>query len=405
MGRHAPFRARQGYGQGVSTDRSEPAAPGAAPDVDDHEHEHGHAEHAHDDHAHDDHGHDDHGHDDHGHDHEGHDHGEHGHAHDHPGGLKGLLLGLVKPHSHDSADSVDDALTASREGMRALAVSLGGLAATALVQLVILVASGSVALLADTIHNFADALTAVPLAVAFRLGRRPPTRRYTYGFARAEDLAGICVVVTVAISAVVAGFEAIDRLVHPSRPSHLAFVAAAGVVGALGNELVAQHRIRVGRRIGSAALEADGYHARTDGISSLGVLAGAIGLAAGWRDADAVFGLVITVSILAVVRRSARDIYRRLMDAVDPSLVDKAEAVLAGTPGVRQVQAVRMRWVGHSLYAEVDIAVAPDLDVTAAHDIADEAHHRLVHQVRRLSDATVHVNPDGDPHHRTAHHR
>jgi cation diffusion facilitator family transporter len=293
--------------------------------------------------------------------------------------------------------------------MRALKVSLGGLTLTAAVQLAILLISGSVALLADTIHNFADALTAVPLAVAFWLGRRPPNRRYTYGFGRAEDLAGICVVVTIAASAVVAAWQAIARLVHPGTVHHVAWVAVAGGVGVAGNEVVARYRIRVGRRIGSAALEADGYHARTDALSSFGVVAGAAGVAAGWRAADPVFGLVITAVILVAVKDSARDIYRRLMDAVDPELVDQVERVLATTPGVEGVDAVRLRWIGHTLHAEAEVVSDSRLSLGAAHEVAEEAHHRLLHGVRRLSSVTVHTSPCGhdgvDPHARTAHHQ
>jgi cation diffusion facilitator family transporter len=293
--------------------------------------------HEHTDHDHGD-GHD-HGHHDleSGHHDDSHEHADHGH--EPPRGVRGLLEGLFRPHSHDAADSIDNALTTSRQGMTALKVSLAGLAITATIQLAILILSGSVALLADTIHNFADALTAVPLALAFRLGRRPANRRYTYGYGRSEDLAGICVVVIVAASAVVAAYEAIYRLLNPSHLSHLPWVAAAGAVGFLGNEIVARYRIGVGRKIGSAALEADGYHARTDGFSSLGV----IGVALGWREADPVFGLVITVTILVVVRNSARDIYRRLMDAVDPNLVEQVEQILAGTDGVEAVDSVRLR--------------------------------------------------------------
>ncbi|HET9070935.1 MAG TPA: cation diffusion facilitator family transporter [Acidimicrobiales bacterium] len=345
-------------------------------------------------------------HQDHDHDHS-HGHG-HGHDHHHHGGLRGVLEGLFRPHSHDPADSVDDAVASSREGMRTLKVSLGGLAATAVVQLAILVLSGSVALLADTIHNFADALTAGPLAVAFWIGRRPPDRRYTYGYGRAEDLAGVFVVLVVAASAVVAAYEAVGRLLHPTPVDHLPWVAVAGLVGFAGNEIVARYRLRTGRRIGSAALEADGYHARTDGFTSLAVVASAIGLAAGWRTADAVFSLLITVSILVVVRSSARDIYRRLMDAVDPDLVARAESVLAGTPGVQRVETVRLRWVGHALHAETDLAADTTLTLGAAHDIAEHARHRLLHQVRRLDSVTVHMNPCGhdgtDPHAVTAHH-
>ncbi len=292
--------------------------------------------------------------------------------------------------------------------MKALKASLGGLALTAAIQLAILILSGSVALLADTVHNFADALTAAPLALAFWLGRRPANRRYTYGYGRGEDLAGICVVLTVAASAIFAAYEAVDRLVHPARVDHVAWVATAGLVGFIGNEIVARYRIGVGRKIGSAALEADGYHARTDGFSSLGVVAGAIGIALGWRDADAVFGLVITATILVVVRSSARDIYRRLMDAVDPRLVEQVERILAGTEGVERVDAVRLRWIGHTLHAEAEIISDARLSLGAAHDVAEEARHRLLHEVRRLTSVTVHTSPCGhdgrDPHALTAHH-
>ena len=229
-------------------------------------------------------------------------------------------------HSHDAADPVDAALEESDEGPRALKISLAGLAVTAVAQLVVVMVSHSVALLADTIHNFADALTAVPLGFAFWLGRRPPTRRYTYGYGRAEDLAGIFIVVTIAASAVVAAWEAVNRLVNPRDVQNVGWVIAAGIVGAVGNELVALYRIRVGRRIGSAALVADGLHARTDGITSLAVVVGAVGVALGWEKADPIVGLVITVAILFVLKNAARDIYRRLMDAVDPELGQRSYA-------------------------------------------------------------------------------
>jgi cation diffusion facilitator family transporter len=178
-----------------------------------------------------------------------------------------------------------------------------------------------VALLGDTLHNAADALTAVPLGIAFVVGRRPPTRRYTYGYGRAEDLAGVVIVVIIAASSALAAYEAITRLAHPRSVSNLIAVAVAAVIGFAGNELVARYRIRVGRKIGSAALVADGLHARTDGFTSLAVLLGVGGVALGWDWADPVVGLVITVAILAVLRQAAREIYRRLMDAVDPALV------------------------------------------------------------------------------------
>lgn len=317
----------------------------------------------------------------------------HGHGHDHPRGVRGLLSGLFAPHSHDAADSIDDALTGSAQGIRAVKISLLALGVTALLQGVVVAASGSVALLADTIHNLSDALTAIPLWIAFALGRRAATRRYTYGYGRAEDLAGLFVLAMIALSAVVAGWEAIDRLLNPHPVSNLAWVAAAGVLGFAGNELVAVYRIRVGRQIGSAALIADGLHARTDGFTSLAVVAGAAGVAAGWRQADPIIGLIITAAILAVLRTAARDIYRRLMDAVDPAFIDAAEHALAAEPGVLAVRSVRMRWIGHELHAEAELNIDPDTSLNDAHQLAHEAEHTLTHAVPKLTTALVHAYP------------
>jgi cation diffusion facilitator family transporter len=357
----------------------------------------------------DQHGHD--RHDDHngghGHNHRvhGHDHDEGVHGHDHhddhghDGGWWHRLSHLVTPHSHDSTDKVDQVMEASRDGLRALWISLAVLGATALLQAIVVVFSGSVALLGDTLHNVADALTAVPLGIAFVIGRRPPTKRYTYGYGRAEDLAGIVIVVFIAASSALAAYEAVSRLVHPQRVSHLAFVAAAAVIGFAGNEIVARYRITVGRRIGSAALVADGLHARTDGFTSLAVLLGAAGVAAGWNWADPVIGLVITVAILFVLKDAAREVYRRLMDAVDPELVDQVTATLRGTPGVTDVGEVHLRWIGHQLRAECEITVDAALPVLDAHAVAVDAEHRLLHALPRLSGAFVHINPAGEQEH------
>jgi len=272
----------------------------------------------------------------------GHDHGSGGHDHG-PGGVRGFIAGVFSPHSHDAAESIDSALTSSAEGIRALKISLAGLAVTAAFQLVVVLISGSVALLGDTIHNFSDALTAVPLGIAFLLGRRPPTKRYTYGYGRSEDLAGIFVVAMIALLSAVAAWEAAQRLLHPRAVHNIAWVVVAGFVGFAGNELVAVYRIRVGRKIGSAALVADGLHARTDGLTSLAVVIGALGVAAGWQLADPIVGLLITVAILFVLKDAARDIYRRLMDSVEPELVDEVHGVLAAVPGVQAVKEVRIR--------------------------------------------------------------
>jgi len=337
-----------------------------------------------------------------------HGHGPGGHGHQHPSGLKGFVLSLFRPHSHDAADSVDSALEASTEGIRAVKISLVGLGVTAVAQLVVVLITGSVALLADTIHNFSDALTAIPLWVAFVLSRRAANRRYTYGYGRAEDLAGVFIVAMIGLSAILAAYESIRRLIDPQPLTYAWVVLAAGLIGFAGNELVAEYRIRVGTKIGSAALVADGLHARTDGFTSLAVVVGAIGVMAGFPLADPIVGLLITVAILAVLRGAARDIYRRLMDAADPDLVDAAEAALRDVPGVRSVDSVQLRWIGHRMRAETTLTVDNTLGVVQAHAIADEAHHQLIHRVPRLDDAAIHVNPAAPPgvdyHTATGHH-
>jgi cation diffusion facilitator family transporter len=326
----------------------------------------------------------------------GHFHG-HGHANAGMPGAIGRLWHVLRPHSHDAADKVDTAMEASAEGMRALWISLAVLGATALLQTAVVAMSGSVALLGDTLHNAADALTAVPLGIAFLLGRRPPTRRYTYGYGRAEDLAGVVIVVFIAASSALAAYEAVTRLAHPRAVSNLVAVAVAALIGFAGNELVARYRIRVGRKIGSAALVADGLHARTDGFTSLAVLLGVAGVAAGWDWADPVVGLLITVAILAVLRQAGREIYRRLMDAVDPALVDQAGRTLRATPGVLDVGQVRLRWVGHQLRAECEVIVDAGASAVQAHQVAVNAEHNLLHALPRLAAALVHADPQAQP--------
>ncbi|HKY78266.1 MAG TPA: cation diffusion facilitator family transporter [Acidimicrobiia bacterium] len=332
---------------------------------------------------------------DHGHDEHDHDQGEHEHEH-------GFFRSLFSRHSHDSTSSIDSALESSEKGIRALWISLVGLGVTAVFQLVVALLTGSVALLNDTFHNFADAFTALPLWLAFSLGRRRPSDRYPFGYGRAEDLAGGAVVAMIALSAVVAAWEAVNRLLNPSEVRYLAAVIVASLVGFAGNELVAQYRIRVGREIGSAALVADGLHARTDGLSSLGVLAGALGVVAGFEQADAIAGLVIAALIVSVLRQAAGDVIARLMDAVDPALADRARRVLTGVEGVEGVGELRVRWIGHRLHAEAEIMVDGDLPLSSAHRIAEDARHCLLHDVPRLTSAIIHADPcghDGVDHH------
>ncbi len=344
-----------------------------------------------------------------GHDDHDHDQGDHPHDHDqdHEHGVLAVLSEVFHSHQHDA--QYDASLEGSSEGIRALKLSLVGLGVTALFQLVIALQSGSVGLLADTIHNFSDALTSLPLWLAFLVGRWPASRRYTYGYGRAEDLAGVVIVLIIFSSAVIAFWEAVQRLIHPSPVEHLGWVMAAAVVGFLGNEAVSVLRIRIGRRIGSAALEADGYHARVDGLTSLGVLVGAIAVWRGVVIADPIVGLLISVAILLVSKDAAVAMWHRIMDAVDPELVRTTEHVIEETPGVQGVHGLRLRWSGHRLLADVRILVGEELPIGAAHAIGEEVRHRLFHALSRLDDATIHLDPFGasgtNYHEVTEHHR
>lgn len=318
---------------------------------------------------------------------------DHDHDHGHPhGGLRGLVHELFVPHSHDAADSIDDAMEASAAGVRALKTSMFVLLATTLLQLVLVVATSSVALLADTIHNFADALTAVPLWIAFVVGRRAATTRHTYGYGRAEDLAGMFIVFVVALSAVVAGWEAVDRFVHPRPVENPWLLVVAGLIGFAGNEAVAVYRIRVGQRIGSAALVADGVHARLDGFTSLSVVLGAVGVMVGFPLADPVIGLLIAASILVLLWGTVRSIGARLMDAVDPVLVHRAEHALEHTDGVRVVRDVRLRWIGHRLTGSATVEVDTN-DLTAAAATAAHAAEHARAALRNLDEFTVTAAP------------
>ncbi len=335
-----------------------------------------------------------------------HDH-EHNHDREHEdSGLTGWLKHLITPHEHGHyATALDPAMSNAR-GIWAVKVSLAVLLITAVFQLIIVAISGSVALLADTIHNFSDALTAIPLWLAFTVARRPRNDRYTYGYGRAEDLAGVLIVVMILLSALEVFQQSIEKILHPQPITHLGWVAAAAIIGFLGNEAVAILRMRVGREIGSAALLADGVHARADGFTSLGVLVGVMGVALGFPLADPLIGLVIGVVILIIVRDTAREIWYRLMDAVDPKVGQAIKRTAAAVPGVLDVQAVTVRWLGHRQRVELNVVVPGDLPTTESHQIAEDVRHELFHTLPALVEVTVHIDPQGDEHHdTTAHHQ
>ena len=313
------------------------------------------------------------------------------HQHEHEAG---------RDHTHRT---VDPSIATSERGMWAVKWSFLGLFVTALLQVVVVALSGSVALLSDTIHNFGDALTAVPLWVAFALSRLGASRRFSFGYGRVEDLAGVIVVLIILFSAVVAGYQAIDRLIQPQPVGLLWAVAVAGAVGFVGNEAVAMFRIRVGRQIGSAALVADGYHARTDGWTSLAVVVGAAGVWLGYPLADPIVGLLIAAAILVIVWQSGKAVFTRLLDGVEPGAIEEIRHAASHVPGVEEVSEVRARWLGHRLHAEVNVAVAPELSVAEGHAIAREVNHRLLHHLSYLDGAVIHVDPvqeAGEEHHR-----
>lgn len=295
-------------------------------------------------------------------------------------------------HAHGA---VDPSIAATEEGLRTVRRSFLVLLLTAAGQFLVVLFSGSVALLADAIHNVGDAGTALPLGLAFLLARRKPTPRFPYGFGRAEDLAGLGIVVIILLSALASGYEAIDRLLHPRPVAFLGGVAAAGLLGFLGNELVALYRIRVGRRIQSAALIADGYHARTDGLTSLAVVLGVVGVRLGWPLADPVIGLGIAAAILGIVWQSARAVFLRMLDGVEPDVVEAIRHAAGHAIPVPQLLDVRARWLGHRLAAELDIAMEGGATLQEAERLSSAVERQLRAHLPALGAARIRVRSAG----------
>ncbi len=317
----------------------------------------------------------------------------------------GHWAGHTLSHDHGHQPNAE-LLNTGAIGIKATKISLVGLGITAALQAIIFLFSGSVALLSDTIHNVTDALTAVPLWIAFAIGMRPATRRYTYGFNRAEDGAGLIIVLAIGATAAFVIWESIQHLFEPRLIDHIPWVIVAGVIGALGNELVARYRIRVGRGISSQALIADGQHARTDAYTSLAVVAAGIGAAFGASWVDPVAGLVVAVAIIWLLLKTGREMIRRLLDAVDPNLVDEARTTIEEVAGVISVAGLQVRWHGHQLQIAASVCVDPDLSVKQGHDIAHEVEHGLHHSSDSPVVAIIHIEPheQHDSHEAVAHH-
>ena len=307
-------------------------------------------------------------------------------------GVLARLRRALTPHSHDHGEAIRTAEEATALGLRAAWVSLAGMGATALLQIVIVALSGSVALLADTLHNLGHLATTIPLIIAFRLGRRSPTARYSYGFRRAEDLVGLLIGAVIALSAALIVWESVRALTEARDLTHLGWVLAAALIGAAGNELVARYRIRAGRRIGSAALIAEGQHARTDAMTSLAVVVGVIGAWLGLGWVDPLIGLLIAAMVVLVLISSLRTVIRRLMDGIEPGTATTLVEAAAG-PGVHAVRDVRARWIGHRMEAELVIEVDPALTVDDARPLVDQVEDRLHAALPRLERALVRLEP------------
>ncbi|MBN8990587.1 MAG: cation transporter [Rhizobiales bacterium] len=322
---------------------------------------------------------------------------------------QGQSLGLghgpddSKGHGHTHG-SIDPTIATTTRGIWAIKWSFIVLAVTSALQLVVVVISGSVALLADTIHNVGDAVTAIPLWIAFVLARRKPSKTFTYGLGRAEDLAGVAIVAIILFSAVFAGYEAVDRLIHPQSIDFIPWVVAAGIIGFLGNEAVAVFRIRVGREINSAALIADGYHARTDGFTSLAVVFGAIGVWLGFPLADPIVGLLITIAIFGIVWQSSKAVFVRMLDGVDPEVTDEIRHAAGHVDGVREVLDVKARWLGHRLLADVGVRVPGDMAVADADRLVENLRHEMLKHIPAMSVANVRVSSTSQEAQPAAHH-
>ena len=304
------------------------------------------------------------------------------------------LPGFGHDHEHGYEElATDSALYDNELGIRTVWLALLILAITTVLQIVIYLASGSVALLADTVHNLGDALNSIPLLIAFYLARRVATRRYTYGFGRAEDIAGVFIVISIAFSAGYILWESIGKLLNPEPLTNLPWLAMAAIIGFFGNELVAVMQIRVGRQIGSDAMIADGQHARVDGLTSLAVLVAVFGTLIGLPVLDPIVGIVIAIAIVGITWNAMKAVWYRMMDAIDPGIINRMEHFASEVKGVEQVSSIRARRVGHRIYGEMSLVVDEQLSFVESHTIAENVR-RVLHQTEpHLNDMSIHLDP------------
>ena len=323
----------------------------------------------------------------------------HGHSHDHhrrsDNPLAKIAMALHLPgftHDHSHADlAADRAFLDNQLAVRTVWIALTALGLTTALQVVIYIASNSVALLADTVHNLGDALNSIPLLFAFYIARRAANKRYTYGYGRLEDIAGVFIVISIGFSAAYILYESIQRLLNPLPLENLEWIALAALVGFVGNELVALMQIRVGRRIGSDAMIADGQHALIDGLTSLAVLIAVIGTLIGLPILDPIIGVVIAFAIVGITWNAIKAVWYRMMDAVDPHLVEHVEDHARAVDGVDEVLTLRLRWVGHRMYGVIKVAVPADASLADSQAIVEAVQHEAGHVIPQLAELTVQI--------------
>jgi cation diffusion facilitator family transporter len=297
-------------------------------------------------------------------------------------------------HSHSSAHY------GNKDAVRAVIVSAVALGLAALAEITASLLSGSASVLADGLHNAGDVLTSFILLFTFALVRRPATRRFSSGYGRFEDVATLLIIVVIIVTAAVAASESVAKLIYPATYSNIPLTLGAALIGVIANLGVSEYKLRVGRGIGSESLEADGIHSRVDALVSAGAFVG-IGLAGlGFKIADPIAGILITIAIVFVLAGTVKQLFYRMMDAVDPTIADEITNAAKSVSGVLQIHDLRVRWVGRELVAVMHVAMNPKSTLEDAHALAMRVEEAVCHEVpaARLE---IHMDPGTAKHKHT----
>ncbi len=306
---------------------------------------------------------------------------------------------MTAGHSHEHG-----AVYGNRDAVRAVVLSGLALGAASAVEFAGAIASNSASVLADAMHNAGDVVTTFVLLAAFHIARRPATRRFTAGYGRIEDVATLLIVLVIVVTAAAAFYESVRKFFVHEGYGSIGFSLFAAAVGVVANLAVSEYKLRVGRGIGSTALQADGVHSRIDALVSAAAFAG-IGLTGlGLGLADPIAGVLITIAIIYVLAGTVRSLFYRMMDAVDPQVIVEMTAAARRVEGVMDVHDVTAHWVGRELWAAMHIDCDADATLLEAHDVAERVHHEVSHAVD-LGRLDVHMDPGTAPHKHGAEHR